>query len=85
MALILPLLIIATAIFVGVASKKFYDKPYIVNFALAALMLLIVIQTMIMQPISTMGYIAIAFCSLAFLFQLVIGIKNFITKEQVGA
>ncbi|TWT01013.1 hypothetical protein FQV28_16620 [Planomicrobium sp. CPCC 101079] len=68
--------IIAVAIFVGVASKKFYDKPYVVNFAIALLMLLLVIQTIMMQPITTFGYVAIVFCSIAFLFQLVLGVRN---------
>ncbi len=70
------LLIIAAAIFVGIASKKFYDKPYVVNFAIAVLMLLLVIQTIQMQPITTFGYVAIACCTVAFLFQLILGVKN---------
>ncbi|WKA53316.1 hypothetical protein [Planococcus shixiaomingii] len=76
MGMFLLLLIIATAIFVGIASKKFYDKPYVLNFAIALLMLLLVVQTLAMQPISMMGYFAIAFCSIAFVTQLVLGMKN---------
>jgi len=76
MGMFLLLLIIATAIFVGIASKKFYDKPYVMNFAIALLMLLLVIQTVQMQPITAVGYIALVFCSIAFLIQLVLGVKN---------
>ena len=73
---VLLVLIIGVAIFVGIASKKFYSKPYIVNFGIAALMALIVIQTLFMTPIGTLGYIAIIVCSIAFVLQLIIGFKN---------
>lgn len=76
MGMFLLLCIIAVAIFVGVASKKFYDKPYVVNFGIALLMLLLVVQTIMMQPITAFGYAAIVICSVAFLFQLVLGVKN---------
>lgn len=76
MGMFLLLAIIAVAVFVGIASKKFYDKPYVVNFAIAALMLLLVVQTVMMQPISVIGYIAIAICSIAFFFQLILGVKS---------
>jgi hypothetical protein len=85
MELVLLLLIIGTAIFVGIGSKKFYDKPYIFNFSLAVLMLLLVIQTLRLQPITATGYIALVICSLAFLFQLVLGIKNVKAKGRVKA
>lgn len=85
MGLFLPLMIVATAIFVGISSKKFYDKPYIVNFGICTLMLLLVIQTFLMQPITTLGYVAIATCSIAFIIQLVLGIKNVKAKQQVQA
>ncbi|ANU28199.1 hypothetical protein [Planococcus versutus] len=73
---LLLVLIIAVAIFVGIASKKFYSKPYIVNFGIAILMALIVVQTFLMTPIGMLGYMAIVICSIAFVFQLVIGIKS---------
>lgn len=76
MGMFLLLMIIAVAVFVGIASKKFYGKPYIVNFAIAALMLLLVVQTIQMQPISMFGYVAIVCCSLAFFFQIALGFKN---------
>ncbi|WP_142826373.1 hypothetical protein [Planococcus soli] len=76
MGSLLLILIIAVAIFVGVASKKYYDKPYIVNFGIALMMALLVIQTFQMTPIGGLGYAAIALCSVAFVFQLVLGIKN---------
>lgn len=72
----LLILIIAVAIFVGIASKKYYDKPYIVNFGIALMMALLVIQTFQMTPIGGLGYAAITLCSIAFVFQLVLGIKN---------
>lgn len=72
----LLILIIVVAIFVGIASKKYYDKPYIVNFGIALMMALLVIQTFQMTPIGGLGYAAIALCSIAFVFQLVLGIKN---------
>lgn len=73
---LLLVLIIAVAIFVGISSKKFYSKPYIVNFGIAILMALIVVQTFLMTPIGMLGYMAIVICSIAFVFQLVIGIKS---------
>lgn len=73
--------IIAIAIFVGIASKKFYDKPYIMNFGIAVMMALLVIQTFQMTPIGGLGYAAIILCSVAFLFQVVIGIRNLKTVE----
>lgn len=78
----LLILIIAVAIFVGIASKKYYDKPYIVNFGIALMMALLVIQTFQMTPIGGLGYAAIALCSIAFVFQLVLGIKNVKTVSQ---
>ena len=85
MQIALLLIIIATAVFVGFASKKFYDKPQIVNFSIALLMILIVIQTLLMQPITTLGYTAIAFCSIAFIIQLILGIRNSRTGGNVEA
>ncbi|MFP3321880.1 hypothetical protein R0K05_02185 [Planococcus sp. SIMBA_160] len=73
---LLIIAIIGVAVFVGIASKKFYDKPYVLNFGIAALMLLLVLQSLIMQPITVLGYIAIAVCSIAFVFQVVIGYRN---------
>lgn len=77
----LLILIIAVAIFVGIASKKYYDKPYIVNFGISLMMALLVIQTFQMTPIGGLGYAAIALCSVAFVFQLVLGIKNLKTAS----
>ncbi|MGB6408889.1 MAG: hypothetical protein WBF39_15515 [Planococcus donghaensis] len=82
MGSLLLVLIIAVAIFVGIASKKFYNKPYIVNFGIAVMMALLVIQTFMMTPISTLGYAAIVICSIAFVFQLVMGFKNLKTVTQ---
>ncbi|ANU23126.1 hypothetical protein [Planococcus donghaensis] len=82
MGSLLLILIIAVAIFVGIASKKFYNKPYIVNFGIAVMMALLVIQTFMMTPISTLGYAAIVICSIAFVFQLVMGFKNLKTVAQ---
>lgn len=79
----LPLLIIVTAIFVAVASKKYYDKPYIVNFSISVMMLLLVIQTFRMQPIDWLGMTAIVICSIAFVIQFGLGLRNVRRKEQV--
>ena len=81
--MILPLLIIATAIFVAIASKKYYGKPYIVNFSISVMMLLLVIQTLRMQPIDWLGMTAIIVCSIAFIIQFGLGIRNVRAKEQV--
>lgn len=85
MEMFLSVLIIAVAIFTGISLKKFYGKPYIVNFALSAMLLLIVIRTLLLQPINGLGYAAIVLCSIAFVFQIVLGIKNIKVKEQAEA
>lgn len=85
MEMYLSLMIVAVAVFAGYSLKKFYDKPYIVNFALAAMLLLIVLRTVLMQPINGLGYAAIIICSIASIFQLVLGVKNIKTKEQARA
>ncbi|MCP2036311.1 putative membrane protein [Planomicrobium sp. HSC-17F08] len=82
MGTVLSLLIVAVALFTAFALKKFYDKPYIVNFSLAAMLLLIVVRTLLLQPINTLGYAAIVLCSIAFIFQAVLGVKNVKTQEQ---
>ncbi|RNF40761.1 hypothetical protein [Planococcus salinus] len=76
MGTILPLIIVAVAIFVGVASKKYYDKPHIVNFSISAMMLLLVIQTFQMQPLNGLGITAIITCSIAFVIQFYLGFRN---------
>lgn len=83
MGTILSLAIIATAIFAAYALKKFYDRPYIVNFALAAMLLLIVIRTFMLQPITGMGYAAIILCSIAGVFQAFLGVKSFKSSQQI--
>lgn len=85
MEMVLTLLIVASAIFAGISLKKFYDKPYIVNFALAAMLLLIVFRTFLLQPINGLGYAAIILCSIASVFQLVLGVKSLKGKESVQA
>lgn len=85
MEMALSLLIIAVAIFAGYSLKKFYDKPYIVNFALAAMLLLIVLRTVLLQPITQLGWAAIIICSVAFVFQAVLGMKSLKTKSQIQA
>lgn len=85
MEMVLSLLIIAVAVFAGFSLKKFYDKPYIVNFALAVMLLLIVIRTVLLQPINTLGWVAIIICSIAFIFQAVLGIKSVKAKQHLEA
>lgn len=81
----LSLMIVAVAIFAGISLKKFYNKPYIVNFALSAMLLLIVLRTFLQEPITNMGWAAIIICSIAFAFQAVLGVKNLKVKEHVQA
>lgn len=85
MEMFLSLSIIVVAIFAGYSLKKFYDKPYIVNFALTAMLMLIVLRTVLMQPINNLGYAAIIICTIAAVFQLVLGVKNLKQKEQAQA
>lgn len=85
MGTFLSLMIVAAAIFAGISLKKFYDKPFIVNFALSTMLLLIVVRTLLQEPITNLGWAAIAICSIAFVFQVVLGVKNLKVKEQVQA
>lgn len=80
---VLSLAIVAVAIFAAYALKKFYERPYIVNFALAAMLLLIVVRTVMLQPINGLGYAAIVLCSIALIFQAVLGIKSYKSIQQV--
>jgi hypothetical protein len=82
MGTVLSLMIVAAAVAAAYSLKKFHDKPYIVNFALAVMLLLIVLRTFLLQPINTAGYAAIVLCSIAFVFQAVLGLKNLKAKEQ---
>ncbi|MGK7378209.1 hypothetical protein ACSFXN_10275 [Planococcus sp. 1R117A] len=82
MGTILSLLIVAAAVFAAYSLKKFYDKPYVVNFSLAAMLLLIVVRTFLLQPINTLGYVAIVLCTIAFVFQAVLGVKNLNAQQQ---
>lgn len=82
---ILSLAIVIVAVFAAYALKKFYERPYIVNFALAAMLLLIVIRTLMLQPINGLGYAAIILCTVAGIFQAVLGIKSFKSIQQVQA
>lgn len=85
MGTLLSLAIIATAIFAAYALKKFYDRPYIVNFSLAAMLLLIVIRTLMLQPITGLGYAAIILCSIAGIFQAFLGVKSIKSSQQIQA
>lgn len=82
---VLSVAIIAVAIFAAYALKKFYDRPYIVNFSLAAMLLLIVVRTLMLQPITGMGYAAIIICSIACIFQAVLGVKSYKSSVQIEA
>ncbi|WP_422123372.1 hypothetical protein DHX103_00740 [Planococcus sp. X10-3] len=85
MGTILSLAIIAIAIFAAYALKKFYDRPYIVNFALAAMLLLIVVRTLMLQPITGLGYAAIVICTIAGIFQAFLGFKSIKATQQMEA
>lgn len=82
---VLSIAIILVAIFAGYALKKFYDRPYIVNFSLTAMLLLIVIRTLMLQPITGLGYAAIVLCGIACVFQAILGIKSYKSSAQVEA
>ncbi|WP_033542456.1 hypothetical protein [Planococcus sp. CAU13] len=82
---LISLAIIAVAIFAGYSLKKFYDRPYIVNFSLSVMLLLIVVRTVMLQPITGLGYAAIVLCSIAFVFQAVLGIKSYRSNQEVRA
>ncbi|WP_438312078.1 hypothetical protein [Sporosarcina sp. FA9] len=73
---ILSLLIIGVGIFVWFALKKFKHKPFIVNFSLSAILLLIVFKTSLMDPLDWVSIVVIIICSIAFIMQLVLGFKN---------
>ena len=85
METVLSLAIIATAIFAAYALKKFYDRPYIVNFSLAAMLLLIVVRTLMLQPITGLGYAAIILCTIAGIFQAFLGVKSIKSSQQIQA
>lgn len=74
----LSILIILTGISVFIIMKKFShtNKTYIVNFSIASLMGLIFARTLMLDPLDWIGYISIAFCGLAFIAQVILGVKN---------
>lgn len=74
----LSILIILAGIGVFIIMKKYShtEKTYLVNFAIALLMVLIFIRTMKLDPLDWIGYLAIVFCGLAFIAQLFLGFKN---------
>lgn len=74
----LSILIILAGIGVFIIMKKFShtDKTYLVNFSIALLMALLFIRTMMLDPLDWIGYVAIVFCGLAFIAQMILGFKN---------
>ncbi len=78
MATILSILIILTGIVVFIIMKKFShtSKTYIVNFSIATLMALLFFRTLLLNPLDWISYIAIVVCGLAFIAQIILGIKN---------
>lgn len=74
----LSILIILAGIGVFIIMKKFSHtaKTYLVNFSIALLMALLFIRTMMLDPLDWIGYIAIVFCGLAFIAQMILGVKN---------
>ena len=78
MATTLTFLIIISAIAVFVIMKKFShtSKTYLVNFSIALLMGLLFSRTLMNDQLDWIGYLAIVFCGLAFIAQIVLGIKN---------
>jgi len=74
----LSILIILAGIGVFIIMKKFSHsaKTYLVNFSIALLMALLFIRTMMLDPLDWIGYVAIVFCGLAFIAQMILGVKN---------
>ncbi len=74
----LSILIIITGIAVFIIMKKLShtSKTYWVNFSLALLMALVFVRTLMLDPLDWLSYTAIAFCGLAFIAQVILGIKN---------
>jgi len=74
----LSILIILAGISVFIIMKKFSHtaKTYLVNFSIALLMALLFIRTMMLDPLDWIGYVAIVFCGLAFIAQMILGVKN---------
>lgn len=83
MANILSYIIIAVGIAVFIIMKKFShtNKTYLVNFSIALLMGLLFVRTLMIDPLDWVGYLAIIFCGLAFIAQVILGIKNIKTAE----
>ncbi|MHA6260213.1 hypothetical protein ACXYMX_09900 [Sporosarcina sp. CAU 1771] len=73
---LLSILIIGTGIFVWYSLKKLKEKPYIVNFSISAMLLLIIWKTALMKPLDTFSIIVLIICSIACIFQFVLGLKN---------
>ncbi|WP_019414927.1 hypothetical protein [Paenisporosarcina sp. TG20] len=82
MATFLSILIIITGIGVFFVMKKFShtNKTYLVNFTIALLMALLFIRSFMLVPLDWIGYIAIVFCGLAFIAQVILGVKNLKTS-----
>lgn len=80
MDILLALFTISAGIFAWYSLKKFKQKPYIINFAIAALLLFIVLMTSRMQPFDWLAITALIICSVGFMAQIILGIKNFKTK-----
>jgi uncharacterized protein YybS (DUF2232 family) len=74
----LSILIIITGFSVFFIMRKFShtSKSYIVNFSIALLMGLLFARTLMLDPLDWIGYISIVFCGLAFVAQVILGVKN---------
>lgn len=79
---LLAFLILGMGIFVWYALMKLKQKPYIVNFSLSAMLLLIVWKTSLMNPLDWLSIAVIVICAIAFIMQLVLGIKNIKPTED---
>lgn len=79
---ILSLLIIGVGGFVWFSLKKFKHKPFIVNFSLSAMLLLIVWKTSLMNPLDWLSITVIVICGIAFVMQMILGFKNINPTED---
>ena len=83
MATTLTFLIIFSAIAVFIIMKKYShtNKTYLVNFSIALLMGLLFLSTVMRDRMDWLSYATIAICGLAFIAQVLLGIKNLRSAE----
>ncbi|AYC29907.1 hypothetical protein [Paenisporosarcina cavernae] len=69
------LIIVAAGIALFVLMKK-TKKNYVINFGIAVFLLLLFVRTLMLDPLDWIGYVALLFCAIGAIAQVVLGIKN---------